>query len=834
MSSISEGGLAEGGLTEGGLAEDVQVDNSSISSSDVVVAAAPAGGMSLGRVSGRAVMVGINYTNQEDYSLDGCIASAYDFQRCIESEGFNGETRTLCDDGSVSSMPLRRSIHSSLDWLLSTPPGGTMILYFAGRIGNDPTTTSSALLPADHLTEGTISLSTIMDEVLHSIPLSSNFLIVVDNSFQGGNFQVKTSQLVSSYTVNHEGEEEESTPPNMGVTSPSSQHDRTERGEVALLTANMSGAGQNGSSVFSSAVCELIKEFASSNEEASPQEVHPSKATPLDRAHTEFINQVNHRFGSDTLTPFTNGGYTARDYALWVSKSLSDVQLECQGAGLPLIKAAPLQNLAKEVFDHGDAALLISQDLYYSGSSLLPSYRKFVLQLAKKMKDVATPVLLFSRAFLRSTLDYDMFITGQRSSPILSASPIGGPGADIGGFDYLTTIPNDPVGPPILSKEDKIKQDLRELGVDPLYPNQRNMISTQGENRGGGGGGGGYRSRSVSPLFDEQRETNVGINLTVQSPQSVQTSYRPAPYLPYAQKEQIAYSEPYSGEWDTSQWFAPHQQHQQQQLQQQQQQQQYHQQQHQQHQQHQHQHQQVAPPPSKLNQVIGTRSDLHRMINKIEAALETRDNPTTSTPALPPQPIARPSQNPDWDGSGADSAMTFAPGFISAGGDILCSPRYMTLSEAKRLCLETPQCLGFSYEGIIKNPSTPVWVYFKDKLDVHSGKWCTFMKAGAASRKQSPVRSSSPPTSGLFATKYRLIKFYNHYNPAKLPSVTLIMQQYAGREAELFKKLTSSYGPEPEGEDPPLPLGWTQVQSPFGDVFYKHHDGRKQWHLPRE
>lgn len=54
--------------------------------------------------------------------------------------------------------------------------------------------------------------------------------------------------------------------------------------------------------------------------------------------------------------------------------------------------------------------------------------------------------------------------------------------------------------------------------------------------------------------------------------------------------------------------------------------------------------------------------------------------------------------------------------YISAGGDILSSPRRVTVLEAKRLCAQTPDCRGFTFSG--KAPASKKRpVHFKNKFD---------------------------------------------------------------------------------------------------------------------
>eukprot|EP01065_Artemidia_motanka_P019564 TRINITY_DN2328_c0_g1_i1.p1 TRINITY_DN2328_c0_g1~~TRINITY_DN2328_c0_g1_i1.p1 ORF type:complete len:623 (+),score=165.16 TRINITY_DN2328_c0_g1_i1:65-1870(+) len=79
----------------------------------------------------------------------------------------------------------------------------------------------------------------------------------------------------------------------------------------------------------------------------------------------------------------------------------------------------------------------------------------------------------------------------------------------------------------------------------------------------------------------------------------------------------------------------------------------------------------------------------------------------------------------------------------------------------------------------------------------------------------------------------RLMRFYERYNPHRLPCVAQQLRDYAGREDAMFAALVRKYGPEPEDVREVLPPGWTQVQSSKGDVFYRHVNGGRQWQRPR-
>ncbi|KAJ9471048.1 hypothetical protein DIPPA_09738 [Diplonema papillatum] len=80
--------------------------------------------------------------------------------------------------------------------------------------------------------------------------------------------------------------------------------------------------------------------------------------------------------------------------------------------------------------------------------------------------------------------------------------------------------------------------------------------------------------------------------------------------------------------------------------------------------------------------------------------------------------------------------------------------------------------------------------------------------------------------------RQRLCRFYQVYNPSKLPSVSSCLKEYQGYEEDLMAALVRRYGPEPIEDTTPLPPGWRLVESTRGDLFYINNDGRKQWQRP--
>lgn len=83
--------------------------------------------------------------------------------------------------------------------------------------------------------------------------------------------------------------------------------------------------------------------------------------------------------------------------------------------------------------------------------------------------------------------------------------------------------------------------------------------------------------------------------------------------------------------------------------------------------------------------------------------------------------------------------------FISTGGDILSSPRRVTVPEAKRLCAESPDCRGFTFSS--KAPASKRRaVHFKNKFDCGGTTtgWTAFRKV---ERPVKPLWQQKPLTA---------------------------------------------------------------------------------------
>ena len=81
----------------------------------------------------------------------------------------------------------------------------------------------------------------------------------------------------------------------------------------------------------------------------------------------------------------------------------------------------------------------------------------------------------------------------------------------------------------------------------------------------------------------------------------------------------------------------------------------------------------------------------------------------------------------------------------------------------------------------------------------------------------------------------RLVNFYLKYNVSKLPCVRNTVQQYEGREEELFTILITKYGPEPLLNSDPLPGNWSRTKNTRGDIFFVNNvTNERRWDRPTD
>ena len=98
------------------------------------------------------------------------------------------------------------------------------------------------------------------------------------------------------------------------------------------------------------------------------------------------------------------------------------------------------------------------------------------------------------------------------------------------------------------------------------------------------------------------------------------------------------------------------------------------------------------------------------------------------------------------------------------------------------------------------------------------------------------AQSTSHSRDHMLRYRKRLMNFFHHYRPEKLPSVMPTVRGAATVEDTVFAALERKYGPEPKIDYMTAPLrhGWQELHSRSDDVYYEHFSGQKQWTRPIE
>lgn len=87
----------------------------------------------------RAVVIGINYTNDPLRRLEGAVSDAKRIKMYLEQQGFEKENIILlCDDSQAveRSLPTRQNIIDAIQWLVKDAEAGdSLFFYFGGHGG---------------------------------------------------------------------------------------------------------------------------------------------------------------------------------------------------------------------------------------------------------------------------------------------------------------------------------------------------------------------------------------------------------------------------------------------------------------------------------------------------------------------------------------------------------------------------------------------------------------------------------------------------------------------------------------------------------------------------
>eukprot|EP00755_Sulcionema_specki_P033596 Sspe_Gene.101119::Locus_75706_Transcript_1_1_Confidence_1.000_Length_1073::g.101119::m.101119 len=257
-------------------------------------------------VSGRGLLIGINYVNQED-ALQDSISNAHSTRAAFRDEGFGGELRVIADDGSIDCMPTRSNIEIGMDWLVrDSQPGEGLVLYYCGHTALDENG-RLLLKPADHRTQGCLSVPELYNYFERNLPVGSRLLWIIDSKTAS---EAKDAHAfgVQCKLVSHKGGVDEETRPPGGAW-------HQMNGDVVVVTTSQN-VGPDAPPL-GPLVAEVLSGLATSGEGHVP--------THLETAAALFIKKAHERYPG-VLDKLEEGGYTANDYATWATKGLTDLQ----------------------------------------------------------------------------------------------------------------------------------------------------------------------------------------------------------------------------------------------------------------------------------------------------------------------------------------------------------------------------------------------------------------------------------------------------------------------------------------------------------------------------
>eukprot|EP01062_Namystynia_karyoxenos_P057974 TRINITY_DN4926_c0_g1_i1.p1 TRINITY_DN4926_c0_g1~~TRINITY_DN4926_c0_g1_i1.p1 ORF type:complete len:797 (+),score=187.78 TRINITY_DN4926_c0_g1_i1:67-2391(+) len=305
-------------------------------------------------VQGRALCIGIDYVGLQGVPPPGAGAAAQRVADTLRGCGFQGPVRVLVDNGDVAILPTRARVEEALGWLVSgARPGDGLVLFFAGMLSNFHGT--GAVLCADHLTEGHLVGSDLLHRLCDTIPPGARALVIQDGRPVGS-----CVELPHRLLAHCDGTDEE---PRLHQRAASrhAEHQRAEQAaqdRVVVLSMSRPSAGivatgtqkQQQQSQEECANSSLGDSLITALHELRRPPADPPAATA---ALPGFLAAVEARYGPEQLRPLVQGCYPARAFAAWPFQSVAELQEELSSWGVPAVRAAPLQNMARAAF--GDA-----------------------------------------------------------------------------------------------------------------------------------------------------------------------------------------------------------------------------------------------------------------------------------------------------------------------------------------------------------------------------------------------------------------------------------------------------------------------------------------------
>lgn len=144
-------------------------------------------------MSKRALLIGINYKNDPESSLRGCINDVNNIRNILVNNcGYNPQhIRLLTEEQQIQ--PTRQNIEANIGWLVANAmPGDTLFFYYSGHgafvndtNGDETDKKDEVIIPLDFKTRGVISDDWLFTNMVAKVPVNVNLWAFADCCHSG-------------------------------------------------------------------------------------------------------------------------------------------------------------------------------------------------------------------------------------------------------------------------------------------------------------------------------------------------------------------------------------------------------------------------------------------------------------------------------------------------------------------------------------------------------------------------------------------------------------------------------------------------------------------------
>ncbi len=159
----------------------------------------------------KAILIGINYNNDAENKLRGCINDINNIRNHLTSFcGYDDKNIRVLTEENIQLLPTRENIERSINWLVSNNnPGDTLLFYYSGhgssiqdRTGDESDGKDEVIIPLDFKTKGFITDDWLFSNMVQMIPKYVTLWAFTDCCHSGTLLDLKYNyKSLSSYKV---------------------------------------------------------------------------------------------------------------------------------------------------------------------------------------------------------------------------------------------------------------------------------------------------------------------------------------------------------------------------------------------------------------------------------------------------------------------------------------------------------------------------------------------------------------------------------------------------------------------------------------------------------